>query len=215
MRQNAIEKMQTQGERMFGYALNERDYREPWRIFRIMAEFVECYQFLSELKNEISILGSARFHQDHRYYKDARSLGHALAEEGRTIITGGGPGIMEAANRGAHESGKGVSVGLNIQLPFEQILNPYVNKSISFNYFFTRKVMLTSPANAYVYFPGGFGTLDELFEVLDFIDLGFITPMPIILFDRNFWQPIVSYLEEHNIAGHSKLKKAQLIVMLN
>lgn len=202
MRESAIAKMQTQSERMFGYALNEHNYREPWRIFRIMAEFVEGYQFLSDLSNEITILGSARFHEDHRYYQEARRLGQELGKIGRTVITGGGPGIMEAANRGAHEVG-GQSIGLNIQLPFEQIINPYVTKSTSFYYFFTRKVMLTSPANAYVYFPGGFGTLDELFEVLDFIDLGYITPMPIILFDQNFWQPIVKYLEEHNIVGHS------------
>ncbi len=210
MREATINKMKQEGDRVFGYALNERDYREPWRIFRIMAEFVEGYQFLSELTNEITVLGSARFHEDQRYYKAARELGRALAKDGRTVITGGGPGIMEAANRGAHEEG-GQSVGLNIQLPFEQILNPYITKSASFNYFFTRKVMLTSPANAYVYFPGGFGTMDELFEVLDFIDLGYITPMPILLFDANFWQPIVSFLEAHNIVGHSGRVKLTIV----
>lgn len=202
MRQSAITKMQAEGSRVFGYALSERDYREPWRIFRIMAEFVEGYQFLSELSNEITILGSARFHHDHRYYKAAQTLGNELGKLGRTIITGGGPGIMEAANRGAHEAGA-QSIGLNIQLPFEQIVNPYVTKSASFFYFFTRKVMLTSPANAYVYFPGGFGTLDELFEVLDFIDLGYLNPMPIILYGQSFWQPIVQFLYDHKIVGHS------------
>lgn len=202
MRQSAIEKMQEQGSRVFGYALSERSYREPWRIFRIMAEFIEGYQFLSELSNEITILGSARFHHDHRYYKVAQTLGYELGKVGRTIITGGGPGIMEAANRGAKEAGA-QSIGLNIQLPFEQIINPYVTKSASFFYFFTRKVMLTSPANAYVYFPGGFGTMDELFEVLDFIDLGYISPMPIVLFGQSFWQPIVQFLYEHKIVGHS------------
>jgi uncharacterized protein (TIGR00730 family) len=123
---------------------------------------VEGYQFLSGLKKEVTILGSARLPANNKYYKIAQELGNLLGKNGFTTITGGGPGIMEAANRGAFEAG-GESVGLNIQLPFEQRINPYVKKSIAFYYFFSRKVMLTSPANAFVFFPGGFGTLDEFF----------------------------------------------------
>lgn len=179
---------------LFGYALKPGDYRQPWRIFRIMSEFVEGFEFLSSLKNEVTIMGSARLKEGTEYYEIARKLGGLLAKENLTVITGGGPGIMEAANRGAHEAG-GESVGLNIQLPFEQVLNPYAPKSTSFFYFFTRKVMLTSPANAFVYFPGGFGTFDEFFEVVDSIELGFILPTPIVLVGKNFWQPLVDFLQ--------------------
>ncbi len=169
------------------------NYRDSWRIFRIMSEMVEGYQFLAELKNEVTILGSARFEEDNKYYQVARELGNLLAEHGYTTITGGGPGIMEAGNRGAHEA-HGESVGLNIQLPFEQRINPYVTKSTAFYYFFTRKVMLTSPANAFVFFPGGFGTFDEFFEVVDYIELGHMDKSPIVLVGKEFWQPVVDFL---------------------
>src|SRR3989338_6182356 len=142
------------------------NYRDSWRIFRIITEIVEGYQFLSELKNEVIILGSARLPHNNKYNKIAVELGRLLGKNGFTTITGGGPGIMEAANRGAFEVG-GESVGLNIQLPMEQRINPYVQHAVAFYYFFTRKVMLTAPANAFVYFPGGFGTFDEFFEVVD------------------------------------------------
>ncbi len=171
------------------------DYRESWRIFRIMAEFVDGYQFLSNFQNEITIFGSARLPRDNYYYKEAEKLSYLLSKKGFTIITGGGPGIMEAANKGAYQAG-GESVGLNIQLPFEQVLNPYVTKSTSFSYFFTRKVMLTSPAQAFVFFPGGFGTFDEFFEVLDHIELGFMPRVPIVLVGREYWMPILNFLKE-------------------
>lgn len=171
------------------------DYRESWRIFKIMSEFVEGFQFLGELKNEVTILGSARLAPNTKYYKIAVELGHLLGKNGFTTITGGGPGIMEAANRGAFEAG-GESVGLNIQLPFEQRTNPYVKKSIGFYYFFTRKVMLTSPANAFVFFPGGFGTLDEFFEVVDVMEQGYMSESPIVLVGSEFWKPIISFLRE-------------------
>ncbi len=198
MREETIQKMQEQSHKVFGYALHDNDYREPWLIFRIMAEFVEGYQFLSDLKNEVTIMGSARLHHDDAYCKIAVELGNLLAKKGFTVITGGGPGIMEAANRGAHE-GKGVSIGLNIQLPFEQVLNPYVTKSTSFFFFFTRKVMLTSPANAFVYFPGGFGTMDELFEVVDTMELGFMEKVPIVLVGKKFWEPLIRFLREQGV----------------
>ncbi len=171
------------------------DYRESWRIFRVMSEFVEGYQFLGELKKEVTILGSARLAPNSKYYKIAVELGHLLGKNGFTTITGGGPGIMEAANRGAYEAG-GESVGLNIQLPFEQRINPYVKKSAAFYYFFTRKTMLTSPANAFVFFPGGFGTLDEFFEVVDMIEQGYMPDSPIILVGSDFWKPILQFLTE-------------------
>lgn len=198
MRKETIQKMQEQSHKVFGYALHENDYREPWLIFRIMAEFVEGYQFLSDLKNEVTVLGSARLHHDDEYCKIAVDLGRMLAKRGLTVITGGGPGIMEAANHGAHD-GKGTSIGLNIQLPFEQVLNPYVTKSTSFFFFFTRKVMLTSPANAFIYFPGGFGTMDELFEVVDMMELGFMEKVPIVLIGKKFWTPLLDFLQEQGV----------------
>lgn len=169
------------------------DYRDTWRVFRIMAELVEGYQFLSTLEKEVTILGSARFPEDNAYYHIARELGNLLGKAGFTTISGGGPGIMEAANRGATEAG-GESVGLNIQLPMEQRINPYVKKSAGFYYFFTRKVMLTSPANAFVYFPGGYGTMDEFFEVVDLIDQQMMNRVPVVLLGREYWEPLIQFL---------------------
>ena len=147
MREEQIKKAQQQAEKDFAYKMHTKgDYRDTWRIFRIMAEFVEGYQFLSDLEREVTILGSARLPEDNKYCKIATEFGGLLAKNGFTTLTGGGPGIMESTNKGAFEAG-GESVGLNIQLPFEQRINPYVKKSIAFYYFFTRKVMLTSPAN--------------------------------------------------------------------
>ncbi len=195
MKESTIEKIAQQKSKDFSYALNETgEYRESWRIFRIMAEFVEGYQFLSTLKKEVTILGSARLKEDDTYYQVARDLGKLLADNGFTTITGGGPGIMEAANRGAFEAG-GHSVGLNIQLPFEQRINPYVKESAAFYYFFTRKVMLTSPANAFVYFPGGFGTMDEFFEVVDLMELGKMHKAPVILVGKDYWGPLLEFLK--------------------
>lgn len=196
MRKEHIKKMHEQAEHVFNYAEKDvGDYRESWRIFRIMAEFVEGYQFLSEVKNDVTILGSARFDEKNSYYKVARELGSILGQNGFTVITGGGPGIMEAANRGAYEAG-GSSLGLNIELPFEQVLNKYVTRSASFNYFFTRKVMLTSPASAFVVFPGGYGTLDEFLEIVDLMDLGYIQKVPLVLVGKKFWQPIIEFFKK-------------------
>lgn len=175
-----------------GAAVN---FRDSWRIFRVVSELVEGYQFLTSLEREVIILGSARLQPNTKYYKTAVELGRLLAKNGFTTVTGGGPGIMEAANKGAFEAG-GKSVGLNIDLPFEQHINPYVNKATSFYYFFTRKVMLTSPGNAFVFFPGGFGTLDELFEVVDNIELGFMDRAPIVLVGKEFWSPILDFIRE-------------------
>ncbi len=177
------------------YSLHATDtYRDTWRIFRIMSEFVEGYQMMSQMEKEVTVFGSARLAESTSEYKTARALGALLGEHGYTTITGGGPGIMEAANRGAFEAG-GESVGLNIQLPFEQRINPYVKKALGFYYFFTRKVMLTSPSAAFVFFPGGFGTMDEFFEVVDHIETGKMCRVPIILVGKTFWQPLLDFLQ--------------------
>jgi len=199
MKKETIEKIQKNAKKDFSYSLNESgDFRESWRIFRIMSEFVEGYQFLSSLKNEVTILGSARLKPSDRYYQVAENLGALLAKGGFTTLTGGGPGIMEAANKGAFEAG-GDSVGINIQLPFEQRINPYVKSSTAFYYFFTRKVMLISPSNAFVLFPGGFGTMDEFFEVVDLMELGHMKHTPVILVGKEFWQPLVDFVKEKSM----------------
>lgn len=173
------------------------NFRDSWRIFKIISEFIDGYEFLKQFKREVTILGSARLPKNDHYYKEAQELGYMLAKHGFTTITGGGPGIMEAANRGAFEGG-GETVGINIQLPFEQRINPYVKHSVAFYYFFTRKVMLTSPANAFVFFPGGFGTLDEFFEVVDYMELGYMPKSPIVLVGHTFWDPVIKFLRENS-----------------
>ncbi len=165
-----------------------------WRVFRIMSEFVDGFEFLSELHRVVTFFGSARLREDSPYYQTARELAHRLAEERFTVVTGGGPGIMEAGNRGASE-GKGLSVGLNIELPLEQKFNPYVQQGIGFHYFFSRKFMLDYSALAYVYFPGGYGTLDELFTVLTLIQTGKADrDVPVILMGVDFWKPLTEWM---------------------
>lgn len=188
---------------------DDGDYRDTWRIFKIMSEFVSGYQFLSNFTKAVTVFGSARTDEQSSHYKDAVKLGRMLSMAGYSTITGGGPGIMEAANKGACE-GDGDSVGLNIQLPFEQRINPYVRKSIGFNYFFTRKVMLCAPAQAYIFFPGGFGTLDEFFEVLDNVELNLIDRMPVILIGRDYWQPLYEFLCTNAVEKIHSLEKRDL-----
>jgi len=165
-----------------------------WRIFRIMAEFVEGFQFLSETSREVTIFGSTRLSQRGRWYKEAEKLGRILAKNKFTVITGGGPGIMEAANKGAVEGG-GESVGLNIQLPNEQRINPFVKKGRAFHYFFTRKVMMAASAQAYVFFPGGFGTLDEFTEMLVLIQTKKAQKVPMICVGHEFWDPFFAWIK--------------------
>jgi hypothetical protein len=178
---------------------------ETWRVFRIMAEFVEGFDAMSRVGSAIAVYGSARTPPDAPEYRQAMQLAHDLAVKGFAIVTGGGPGIMEAANRGAYEAG-GTSVGLNIVLPNEQKPNKYINLGIEFDYFFARKVMFVKYAVALICFPGGYGTLDELFETLTLIQTQRTTPSPVILVGKKFWQPMVDWikgtmLEEYRTIG--------------
>lgn len=179
-------KKSADGERAFLAETRTPD-RELARLKRIQDEFVRGFKGLYQLGPAVTVFGSARFKPSHRYYKLARAVGGELARAGFATLTGGGPGIMEAANRGAHESG-GVSYGLNIILPHEQSANPYVDKSIEFHYFFTRKVMLVKYSCAFIIMPGGLGTLDEFFEAATLIQCGKIGPFPVILMGEKFWE---------------------------
>jgi len=174
-----------------------------------MAEFVEGFQFLSTMNREISLFGSARIPPTSPWYKEAERLGKMLAQHGFTVITGGGPGIMEAANKGAYEGG-GKSVGLNIQLPHEQRQNKYVTHGISFYYFFSRKVMLAASAQAYVYFPGGFGTMDEFFEIVTLIQTKKTEQLPIVLVGKDFWNPLIAFLEETMYGRYDAIDRQDL-----
>jgi uncharacterized protein (TIGR00730 family) len=175
------------------------DFRSSfhWRVFRIMSEFVDGWQFITDYKNTVSILGSARFAEDNKWYQVARQLGELLAKAKIGVVTGAGPGIMEGGNRGAYEAG-GESIGIAIRLPFEQRVNPYITKSQPFYYFFVRKVMLFYTAQAYVFFPGGFGTLDEFFELVTLVQTHKIDreSVPLILVGKDFWTPLTQYIND-------------------
>jgi hypothetical protein len=177
------------------YLVDALSIEESWRIFRIMAEFVEAIESLSKLKNAVSIFGSARVTPDDPYYQKTEKLARRLAQKGFSVITGGGPGIMEAANKGAAEAG-GKSVGMNIRLPFEQKPNIYANISIDYKYFFIRKVMFVKYAVAYVIMPGGFGTMDELFEALTLIQTRRIKSFPVILMGSEYWKGLLDWLKK-------------------
>ncbi len=168
-------------------------HTDPWRVLRIQSEFVEGFGLLSQLRRAVSVFGSARTPADHPEYATGRALGSALVEAGYAVITGGGPGVMEAANRGASEAG-GVSVGLGIELPFENRLNDWVDIGINFRYFFARKTMFVKYAQAFVILPGGFGTLDELFEALTLVQTRKVTRFPVILFGTEYWSGLVDWL---------------------
>ena len=168
-------------------------HTDPWRVLRIQSEFVEGFGLLAELPRAVSVFGSARTPRDHPHYAAGVQIGAALAQAGFAVITGGGPGAMEAANRGASEAG-GLSVGLGIELPFEQDLNEWVDVGIAFRYFFVRKTMFVKYAEAFVILPGGFGTLDELFEALTLVQTRKVTRFPVILFGRAYWAGLIDWI---------------------
>jgi uncharacterized protein (TIGR00730 family) len=171
---------------------------DPWRSLRILSEFVEGFDALAGVGKAVTIFGSARVHEDDPWYSKARELAGNLAREGFAVITGGGPGIMEAANRGCHEAG-GLSIGCNIELPHEQAVNQYVDLGVEFRYFFARKTMFVKYADAFAIFPGGFGTLDELFESLTLIQTGKIRHFPVVLVGTEYWAGLLNWLRTEAI----------------
>lgn len=179
------------------------------RLKRIEEEFRRGFEFLLNFKKAVSIFGSARVKLEEKNYKKAEELAGMLAKDGFSIVTGGGPGIMEAANKGAIEAG-GRSVGINIILDDEQRINKYVNEAQAFHYFFSRKVMLAFASQAYVFFPGGFGTLDEFFELTTLVQTEKIKPIPIILINKHFWQPILDLIEKNLYEEHRTIDKDDL-----
>ncbi|MEN8787180.1 MAG: TIGR00730 family Rossman fold protein [Flavobacteriales bacterium] len=195
------------GRRTESKEWNEIKTNDSWAIFKIMAEFVEGYDKLAKIGPCVSVFGSARTPEDNKYYKMAEEVSYLLTQNNYGVITGGGPGIMEAGNRGARR-GAGISVGLNIELPFEQSSNPYIDedKLIDFEYFFVRKVMFVKYAQGFIALPGGFGTLDELFEALTLIQTKKIGKFPIILMGKEYWEGMIDWIintmlgEEKNIS---------------
>ena len=186
---------------------------DPWRVFRIMGEFVEGFDALANTGTAVTIFGSARVPPDHPQYLQAETTARLLGEAGFAVITGGGPGIMEAANKGAKEIGA-LSVGCNIELPFEQGINPYVDVAINFRYFFVRKTMFVKYAEAFVIFPGGFGTMDELFEALTLIQTGKVRNFPVILFGSVYWQGLLEWIRGTMLAeGKVSPEDMELLVV--
>lgn len=195
-----------------GEVIHPSEFRSTdatWRIFRIMSEFVEGYTFLSELNADVTIFGSARTKKNSKYYKLAEKLTFMMAKEGFSVVTGGGPGTMEAANKGAYKGG-GESIGLNIQLPFEQRINRYVRHGMGFHYFFTRKVMLTAPSQAFIAFPGGFGTIDEVMEVMTLMQTHKMQPVPVILVGKAFWGKLREFFVEQMLNEHKAINPDDL-----
>ena len=185
------------------------DAVQSWRVFRIMAEFVQGFELLRGHGLAATFWGSARLQPNDPYYKAAEELAARLAKKNFSIISGGGPGIMEASNVGAFKVG-GKSVGLNIQLPFEQKLNPYTTESLNFDFFFSRKVMLTFASEVYVYFPGGFGTLDELFEIVTLIQTKKIEPLPVVLYGKDYWEPLIRFFEKDMLKKFKTISEEDL-----
>ncbi|OLB12462.1 MAG: Rossman fold protein, TIGR00730 family [Gemmatimonadetes bacterium 13_2_20CM_70_9] len=201
----------TEDERLLAQVPRERrpfTRTDSWRVLRIMGEFVEGFDTLSDVYNAVTVFGSARTTPDDPYYEKAVATARMLAEDGFPIITGGGPGIMEAANRGCQE-GNGLSIGCNIELPFEQGLNPYVERAINFRYFFVRKTMFVKYSTAFIVFPGGYGTMDELFEALTLIQTGKVKYFPVILFGLEYWKGLAGWLRDR-VAGEGKIAAKDL-----
>jgi uncharacterized protein (TIGR00730 family) len=182
---------------------------ESWRLFKIMAEFVEGFEILRKYNLSATFFGSARTKEGDPIYEAARELGAKLAKSGFAVITGGAAGIMEAGNRGAHEAG-GKSIGLNIELPSEQMPNRYLTDGMTYNYFFTRKVMLSFASEVYVFFPGGFGTLDECLEILTLVQTRKVKRVPILLYGKAFWAPLLEYFEKTLLDEYNTISKDDL-----
>lgn len=193
---------------------NEIKTNDSWAIFKIMAEFVEGYEKMAKIGPCVSVFGSARTTEDNKYYKLAEEVSFLLTQNNYGVITGGGPGIMEAGNRGARR-GAGISVGLNIELPFEQSSNDYIDsdKSIDFDYFFVRKVMFVKYAQGFIALPGGFGTLDELFEALTLIQTKKIGKFPIILMGSEYWKGMVSWIKETMLGEENNISPEDMDYM--
>ena len=190
------------------YVIDSMSINESWRVFRIMAEIVDGIETLSNVHNAVTIFGSARVKPDDICYQNTEKLARLLVQEKFSVITGGGPGVMEAANKGAAEAG-GKSVGLNIKLPYEQKPNPYANIHLDYKYFFVRKVMFVKYAVAYVIMPGGFGTMDELFEALTLIQTKKIKAFPLILMGSEYWQGLIDWLK-NTMIKNGKILAADL-----
>lgn len=211
---------ETEDERFLKGAIEEEEVgrpsqiaRESWRVFRIMGEFVEGFEELAHLGPSVTIFGSARTHRENPYYQKCVDTARLLGEAGFSIITGGGPGMMQAANQGAQEAGVR-SVGLNIELPFEQDVNHYADLKIHFRYFFVRKTMFVKYAQAFVIFPGGFGTLDELFESLTLIQTKKISNFPVVLFGSEYWTGLLDWIKSTMVpAGNISPQDLDLFVV--
>lgn len=193
----------------------KEDFRKTfqWRIFRIMAEFVEGFNFVADFKKSVTVFGSTSLEEDNDHYKAARKFGKLMAKEGYMVVTGGGPGIMEAANRGAYEAG-GESVGINIRLVGGERANPYLKKSIGFYYFFVRKVMLSFSASGYVFFPGGFGTLDEFFEIVTLIQTKRLPKDVIVVaVGKDYWESLFDWIKSNLAEKHKTISKQALNIL--
>ena len=194
--------------------IKDTERSNEWSVLRIMSDFVKGFDELGDLGPSVTFFGSARFHEDNPYYKDAHRLANMLGHKGYSIVTGGSKGIMEAANKGAYESHKCQSVGLNINLPHEQKGNRYTTKHLTFDYFFVRKVMLIKHSFAYVIFPGGFGTLDELFEALTLTQTGKITKISIFLYGTEYWKKLYDFIQTTMVEHHTIRKcDVELLIM--
>jgi len=191
---------------------DEFKQQDTWRMFRIMAEFVEGFEALAECNPAVSIFGSARVKPEDEDYQKAEAIALRLAREGFAVITGGGPGVMEAANKGAAAAG-GRSVGLNIELPMEQSPNTYSNIRVSFRYFFVRKVMFVKYASGFVILPGGFGTLDELFEAITLIQTEKIRPFPVVLVGRAYWSGLLDWIRDVMMKDEKRLSAKELALL--
>ena len=204
----------TEDEKLLQTGTDQLDFTrtDPWRVLRIMGEFIEGFDTLAKVDKGVAIFGSARTHPNDPQYEAAHEVARLLAAAGFAIITGAGPGIMEAANRGAREAG-GRSIGCNIELPFEQGANPYVDTLINFRYFFVRKTMFIKYSSAFIIFPGGFGTLDEAFEALTLIQTGKIYQFPVIMFGRAYWAGLIRWLQSR-VLGEGKISPGDLDLIL-